>query len=322
MPYLLLALLLLQTGLAERLFEKAIDNIYRLTLVRNAGPKDVIYRLRIEERAPSGRWWELAAIPASHNYKFVRADSSSVVLLRSSDYGFAEGYVKLFFDLASKKAVKTIEFSDPALTQIADAEAQRILGTPVDFVRGLKAPFQPKPLPPELLAAPLPQSTLADFKRARPSAQGARIREMIEPYQIEGNRIWFGKSFYDGEGYTGVGAIGYFDRPAKKFAFLRIPEVVDWSVSNLLVEGDTLWAGLVRHPEGADQPGGLIRHDLKSGNTKKYAVDDVIYRIQRWNDALYLTTSTGIYVLRADRMVRYRVEPDINGKTVLISEQL
>jgi hypothetical protein len=45
---------------------------------------------------------------------------------------------------------------------------------------------------------------------------------------------------------------------------------VDWSVSSLLVEGDALWAGLVRHPEGADQAGGFIRHDLKSGVTRKY----------------------------------------------------
>jgi hypothetical protein len=245
-----------------------------------------------------------------------------VVLQRSSDYGFTESYVKFFFDLATKKVLKTAEFKEPALGQISDVEAQRVLAAPMAFISALKTPFQPKPLPPELLAVPLPQSTIAEFKRARPSAQGGRIREMIEPYQIDGNKIWFGKSFYDGEGFNGVGAVGYFEKSTRKFTFLRIPEVVDWSVSNLLLEGDTLWAGLVRHPEGADQPGGLIRHDLKTGSTKRFQIDDVIYRIQRSGDGLYLVTSNGIYVLRGDRMTRHRVEPDFNGNTVLISEQL
>ena len=85
---------------------------------------------------------------------------------------------------------------------------------------------------------------------------------------------------------------------------------------------DTLWAGLVTHPEGADRSGGLIRHDLKAGRTRKYQVDDVIHRITRWQDAIYLSTSNGIYVLKGERFVRYRVEPDIHGKPAVISEQL
>ena len=124
------------------------------------------------------------------------------------------------------------------------------------------------------------------------------------------------------EGITGVGTIGSFDRAAKKFAFLQTPEVVDWSVSNLLVEGDTIWAGLVRHPEGADRSGGLLRRDNKSGRSRTYAVDDVIFRIERWRDGLYLTTSNGIYVLTGERITRHRVEPDINAKPSLVSEQL
>jgi len=250
------------------------------------------------------------------------------VLRRSSDYGFDEGYIKLFFDPASKKVTKRVEFTDTGLLQMADSEIQRALGVTAEFARQLKTPFEPKPLPLDLMAVPLPQSTYADFARLRPArvkdgyGPGSKIREMIEAYQVTGNLIWFGKSFYDGEGITGVGTIGSFDRAAKKFAFLQIPEVVDWSVSNLLVEGDTIWAGLVRHPEGADRSGGLIRRDNKSGSSRKYDVQDVIFRIERWRDGLYLTTSNGIYVLTGERITRYRVEPDINGKSALISEQL
>jgi hypothetical protein len=324
----LLLLLPLQVPSPERLFEKPIDDTHVLSLLRNLAPKAVTIRLVVEEKADRSRSWELERLEPQYNYEFIRADRSSAVLLRTNDYGFDGTYVKFFFDLASKKVLKRAQYVETGLSQITDSEAQLALAVPAEFVSQLKTVFEPKPLPQELLATPLPQSTYAEFARARPArvrdgyGPGSSIRETIEPYQIAGNKIWFGKSFYDGEGITGVGAIGYFDRPTKKYTFLRIQEVADWSVSNLLVEGDTLWAGLVRHPEGADRPGGLIHHDLKSGVTKKFPVDDVIYRIERWRDSLYLTTSNGIYVLKGDRWTRFRVEPDINGKSVIISEQL
>ena len=327
-------LLLFQAPRTDRLFEKPIDDTYVLALIRTITPvgrgiETQSFRVVLEEKANRSRTWDLETIRSSpHNHEVVRADSGSVVLRRSSDYGFSEGYIKLFFDPVSKKVTKRLEFTDTGLLQVSDAEVVRVLGVTVDFARQLKTPFEPKPLPADLIAAPLPQSTYADFARLRPLrvkdgyGPGSKIREMIEAYQVAANLIWFGKSFYDGEGITGVGAIGSFDRTTKRFAFLQVPEVVDWSVSNLLVEGDTIWAGLVHHPEGADVSGGLLQRDIKSGRSRKYDVVDVIFRIERVRDGLYLTTSNGIYVLKAERMTRYRVEPDINGKPVLISEPL
>ncbi len=125
-----------------------------------------------------------------------------------------------------------------------------------------------------------------------------------------------------GKDSTGVGGIGYFDRTTSRYTFLRIPEIVGLSVSGLLLEDDFLWAALVGHPEGADYSGGLLRYDLKSGTTKKYPVTDVISRVIRWRDALYVTTSNGIYTLKDDQLRRYRVEPDINGKPTVYSDRL
>jgi hypothetical protein len=324
-----LVLFFLQTGRVERLSEKQISDTHTIALLSDSTRSQVTIRVVLEEKSgPAGAAAELASFPASHNYALIRADRQSLVLHKSSDYGFTEAYVKLFFDVASRKVLKTTEFKDPSFTQISDADAQRALGSPVEFVWRLKIPFEPKPLPQELLATPLPQSTYADFTRARPArvrdgyGPKSTIREKIEAFQIAADVIWFGKSFYDGEGFTGVGAIGSLDRRSKKYAFLRIPEAVDWSVSSLVVEGDTIWAGLVRHPEGADQPGGLIRHNVKTGVTRRYPVSDVIYRIERSGDALFLTTSNGVYALRGDRLTRHRVEPDINGNVVIVSEQL
>ena len=70
----------------------------------------------------------------------------------------------------------------------------------------------------------LPKSTFEQFARLRPdmvrSGYGPESifeEEGIGPYQIVKNRFWFGKSFHDGEGYTGIGGFGYFDPRQKTF---------------------------------------------------------------------------------------------------------
>jgi len=327
--HLLLLVLLLQGTRAQKEFEKPIDETHVLSLVRTTAGSRVTLHVTIEEKANRSHSWELDSFDTfKYSYEIVRADRSSVVLWRANDSGFDETYVKLFFDLASKKLLKKTQFVDSGLAQISDAEAERVLGVSNEFVKRLKVPFEQHALPDELSANPLPQSTYAEFARLRPARvkdgydRRAKIEERIEPYQIAADKIWFGKSFYDGESHTGVGGVGYFDRTAKKYTFLRIPEAFDWSVSNLFVEGDTVWAGLVRHPEGVDKSGGLIRHDLKSGTTQKYSIPDIIYFIERWRDGLYMTTSNGVYVLKGEKLTRYRIEPDLSGKMAVITEQL
>src|SRR5262245_7023959 len=333
MPSLVL-LLLLQGVHVEKVFEKQISPTHLVSLLRNSTQSKVTFQIRIEEKANRSRFWDLTTLETAFGYEFVRADTGTLVLRGENDYGFKGPYLKFFFDLESKKVLKRIQYTDTTLVQIPNPEAQRVLGVPEEIINRLKmpseslSPFEPRTLPQELRAAPLPQSTYAQFARARPArvrngyVEGTTIEEVIGPYEIAGDKIWFGKNFYDGEGTTGVGAIGYFDRTAKKYSFLPIREVVDWSVSSLLIEVDTLWASLVSHPEGADRSGGLLRQNLKSGITRKYRVDEIIFRIERVPDGLYMSTSNGIYVLKNDRLRRYLVEPDIDGKPVIISEEL
>jgi len=128
---------------------------------------------------------------------------------------------------------------------------------------------------------PLPQSTYDEFARARPErvrdgySRGANIDERIGAHQVLGDRMWFGKAFYDGEGTTGVGGIGYYDIRTKTFTMLSGPELANWSISALLVETNAVWAGLVRYPEGAELSGGLIRYDLPTGNVTRYSIPDI-----------------------------------------------
>jgi hypothetical protein len=71
---------------------------------------------------------------------------------------------------------------------------------------------------------PLPQSSRREWTFKRPDeakaispASAADIREQIGPYQAEGDRLWFGKTFYNGEGITGVGGFGYFDAASRSY---------------------------------------------------------------------------------------------------------
>jgi hypothetical protein len=173
---------------------------------------------------------------------------------------------------------------------------------------------------------PLPQSTYQEFARARPDrvrggyAEGSTtLEERVGAYQLQDDRFWFGKTFYDGEGTSGVGAIGYLDA-AGKYTFLRIPELCDRSVQGFLVEDDTLWAGRVSHPEGADYSGGLLRYDRKTGRVTLYPVPDVIHSVAHVGGAVFLGTNHGLYVIRDGKRTRYRAEPDITGRFIVVSE--
>ena len=116
----------------------------------------------------------------------------------------------------------------------------------------------------------LPQSTYDEFARVRPGRvrngyrrQGTTVDEKIGPWQVEGERLWFGKTFYDSEGYTGVGGFGYFDAVKKKYRIWSPPEVTASSVSAILVEPETVWLGLVWNGEYGPAPGGLVAFDRK-----------------------------------------------------------
>jgi hypothetical protein len=49
--------------------------------------------------------------------------------------------------------------------------------------------------------------------------------------QPEGDKLWFGKTFYDGEGNSGVGGFGYFDTADRQYYLFTPPEVVDCAIS-------------------------------------------------------------------------------------------
>ena len=57
------------------------------------------------------------------------------------------------------------------------------------------------------------------------------------------NRLWFGKTFYDGEGSTGIGGFGYLDTVTRQYVMFSPPAIRPYSVTALLVEPETVWLG-------------------------------------------------------------------------------
>jgi hypothetical protein len=182
-------------------------------------------------------------------------------------------------------------------------------------------------LPKALQGVVVPQTTTSEYVNARPDmvrriSGVPHIEERIGAAQAVGDRVWFGKTFYDGEGFSGVGSLGYLDATKGTFTFLGIPELRPWSVSALLAQDQIVWAGLVSRPEGADHSGGLLRHDLQTSKTRIYPVEDLITSLHESGDSLIIGTANGIYVLRGGRLVRHRVLPDARGRFLLYTDVL
>lgn len=177
----------------------------------------------------------------------------------------------------------------------------------------------------------LPKSTFEELARYRPRAARPHQRsglpinenyifetEGIGPFQIFENRFWFGKTFHDGEGHTGIGGFGYFDLAETRFVLISPPEIVGSSVSALLVEDEEIWLGLVGYGTAGSSSDGLLQYSRFSGGVDQFDVDEVITQIKRWRGALYLATTNGLFVLQENYLTRYDFEPNLDRGTAIV----
>ena len=170
---------------------------------------------------------------------------------------------------------------------------------------------------------PAPIPTMALHRKLLPDKQApGEIEDDIGPFVLDRNKIWFASTFYDGEGVSGVGAIGSFDISTRKYDMRYLPEIAPWSGSAILLDGGDLWIGLMRRPEGADYGAGLLRYNITTGAVAKYAVADYIHTIDRLGDTLYCGTSHGLYTVRGNKVTQLRFEPDDKGKLIMVPREV
>lgn len=123
----------------------------------------------------------------------------------------------------------------------------------------------------DTLFIPLDFPDFEHFRRARPdhlpgaAAGDVDIVVEIGPVTDDGRRVWFGLTFYDGEGMDGVGGLGWLDPITREAELVYPREMADYSVSAISADGGRILLGLAVRPEGAIWGAGLVAYDPVSG---------------------------------------------------------
>jgi hypothetical protein len=156
---------------------------------------------------------------------------------------------------------------------------------------------------------PIPQSVASNAKaRAELRAQGLSERdigigESVSAVAPGPNGYWFGKSVYNAEGESGQGGIGFLSNDGK-YTMLDLPTLRTASVSALLVEGNTIWAGMFHRGERTRTSRGLLRYDRQSARARTFAVPGIIHVIVSLGNRLFIGTNEGPYMLTDDVVTR------------------
>ena len=155
---------------------------------------------------------------------------------------------------------------------------------------------------------PLPQPTRKHFEKyvlKRPiGSKKGRYLDYLEAdfgaYDVYDGKIWFGLTFYYGEGVAGVGGYGHFDPATESYDITWGTPVADKSVSALYHGGDAIWMGMVSRQEWAYKSGGLARVDPANETVVRYEVPDPIDIICPIDDNLWIGTRNGLYIFKED----------------------
>ena len=166
-----------------------------------------------------------------------------------------------------------------------------------------------------------PRTTYRTFAAARPRRvqEGyvigqAILDEHIGPWQVEGDRLWFGKTFYDDEGQTGVGGFGYFDSSERRFQLFAAGETADWSTSAILVQPGAIWLALAGRGEYGDGNGGLVRFDRQTETYRRFESGDIGRSLALVAGHLVAATDNGITVITGTAARHYLVDQTTDGR--------
>ncbi len=290
---------------------------------------DVAYTITIDVDAGSGR------------VEALLAGADGVVIRRTGDYGFESPRLRYFFNARTKAYYGRREFA-PGHTVIdggrlvvsdPDPAAYRPDGCGSGVGFGPGGAYSVAAGAPKMYGEPgcvvrrgdkmfvVAKGALEDYAAARPKRvelngmpDVAGLNETIGPWQVVDGRLWFGLTFYDGEGLTGVGGFGWFDTAEEVFDVRRPAEMAAWSVSAILVEADAVWLGLKRRPEGMEYSGGLLRWDRATGKVRRWPEVPLVREFQRVGGRLLVAAQGGGAVVEGDRVEVYVTDVDRAGR--------
>jgi hypothetical protein len=258
-----------------------------------------------------GDRWEVDANPEPSAFRHDTADGAAFGL---PDVRFWVPRYRVAAHVVEPDPGRRILIASSAIT--ANASGPLETGGLWDVAAGAPPKFYPLPVPDYATFARLRPRRVADGY----TRDGTHLEAEIGPFEVVGRRVWFGTRFYDGEGTTGVGALGSFDLDRRTWQLFRPRAILDWSASAILVENTVVWVGLVEHTEGRGAAGGLLRWDSRTHAQRTYAIPAAISAVRRVGPRLYVSTEDGLYVLDGERLVHARFRHERGGALSVVVE--
>ena len=294
------------------------DDKRRLGLfLQNRNNPGLIYRLTLEEGPAYGNCFA----------RVERATASEVFVSCIPEKGRTAPSHKFTFDVRARALIGGVAFDRFQMASVTASAGKAIVvgsdghrSTAIEYTPGQNPAFRvvPNNVRPQLSSKTcfgpdnrfclleqregmvIRERTGAKYRTSRlPQSRDPvfSVDERIASWQVSDGTLWFGKSFYKGEGQTGVGGFGYFDTDTRTWQILTPPEVRDWSVTAMLVEPSAVWLGLAHHGEWGSSPGGLLRYDRASGSATVFKGPAIIAGIVRTGPELVLATDLGIGII-------------------------
>lgn len=160
---------------------------------------------------------------------------------------------------------------------------------------------------------PVPSVTLskAEATALRPRIPAVEtIEQEIGAWTYYGGAVWFGISFYSGEGTSGVGGIGRHDPKSGSTVIRRPTAIRDSSIDHAVHDGQWLWLSTTGHYECIGDPPthGLVRYDWNADRLETFEGKDdgpcgfVVHDLLL--EAKYLWVATDLGLSRWDRRAR------------------
>ena len=141
----------------------------------------------------------------------------------------------------------------------------------------------------------------------------------IGPWQIEGNILWFGTTFYAGEGGSGIGGFGFFDPIVRQFAIFSPPEVSKYSISAMNVQADAIWMAMESRGEYGRMGEGVVRYDRRTRAISRFDIGASIGKeFVAVGDWVLLTTDFGIVTIEGSNLKSFFVDQTTGGRLRLV----
>ena len=270
--------------------------------------------------------------------RILRATATDTVIQCTGEKSTQNPNQKFVYDIRAKNLIKHFSYQPFSMRRVVSKAGNRALFIGTDQTRQIAVEYpgfrllnyteaQPAEARQPPVPKPLPKPDYAQFAKARPGRVKDGYKPPVEfddhigPWTMEGVKLWFGKTFYDGEGTTGIGGFGYFDTAEEKYYLYAPPEIVNYSVSVIHVDPETVWLALVHNGEWGGSSGGLLRFDRRSRAYRKFEMPEIGLQFTKSDGKLLLATNAGFAVISDEQITSYFVDKTTDGR-LKVSEEL